>query len=110
VLSIGISDRIGLSRKTIATILAIIFGVGHIYLGAFRRGIAVLTVGIGLSLIAYPGFLGINSVLGLNMTQGLSTTTIIVISLMVVGIGSIGFWIWQIFDARKIAKQQAIEA
>ena len=109
-LSIGIGSRIGISKKTIATILAIVlYGVGHIYLGSFKRGIGILVIGIGLSLVAYPGFISMSSVLGLNMTEGLSMSTIIVLSLMMVGLGSIGFWIWQILDARKIAKQQAIE-
>ncbi len=36
-------------------------------------------------------------------------TSIMMLALMMVGLGSIGFWIWQILDARKIAKQQAIE-
>ena len=110
-LSIGIIDKIGLSRKLIATILAIVIpGVGHIYLGAFKRGIGIVVTGIGLFLVSYPGFLGSNSVLSLNMTDGISMTTIVVLVLMMVGLGSIGFWIWQILDARKIAKQQSIEA
>ena len=109
-LSIGISDRIGLSRKIIATLLAIVLpGVGHIYLRAFRRGIGIIVAGIGLALVSYPGFLGINSVLALKMTKGISMTSIMILALMMVGLGSIGFWIWQILDARKIAKQQAIE-
>lgn len=108
-LSIGISDRIGLSRKIIATLLAIVPGIGHIYLRAFRRGIGIIVAGIGLALVSYPGFLGINSVLALNMTKGISMTSIMILALMMVGLGAIGFWIWQILDARKIAKQQAIE-
>jgi len=110
VLSLSIGNRIGLSRKTIATLLSVvIFGVGHMYLGSFRRGVGILATGIGLSLISYPGFLGINSVLGLTLTGGLSMTMIIVLALMMVGLGAIGFWVWQIRDARKIAKHQAIE-
>lgn len=109
-LSIGISDKIGLSRNLIATVLAIVIpGIGHVYLGAFRRGIGILVAGIGLLLVSYPGFLGINSVLTSNMTQGMSMTSIMVLALMMVGLGAIGFWIWQILDAKKIAKQQSIE-
>jgi hypothetical protein len=43
------------------------------------------------------------------MTQGISMTSIMVLALMMVGLGAVGFWIWQILDARKIAKQQGIE-
>jgi hypothetical protein len=110
VLSLAIGNRIGISRKTIATILAIVmFGVGHMYLGSIRRGIGILAVGIGLLLVAYPGYTSINSVLGLKLTEIPSISTIIVLSMMLVGLGLVGFWIWQIRDARKIAKQQAIE-
>lgn len=98
-----------ISRKTIATILAVVmYGVGHIYLGAGRRGIAILAIGIGLSLIAYPGYLGFDSVLGLK-TSNISAAMIIIITLATASLVSLGFWVWQIFDARKIAKQQ-IEA
>lgn len=97
---------LGLGRQTIATIFAIVFGVGHIYLGETRRGIAILVIGIGLVLIAYPGSQNISAI---NL-QAITTAAIVNVGLIGVGLGSIGFWIWQILDARKIAaKQQAIE-
>jgi len=100
---------LSISRKTIATALAVImYGVGHIYLGASKRGIAILSVGIGLSLIGYPGFLAVEYSMGTDMT--FSTAMIIVFMLAAAGLVSLGFWIWQIFDARKIAKQQMVEA
>lgn len=101
---------IGLGRKAIATVMAIVFGVGHIYLGETRRGIAILAIGVGLSLISYPGYLGYQNITVINL-QAINSAAIISVSLFAVGLGSIGFWAWQIFDARKIAaKQQAIEA
>jgi hypothetical protein len=98
-----------LSRKTIATILAIVmYGVGHIYLGAARRGIAILVIGMGLSTISYPGILMFGYVAGDSIE--LSTAMIIGFVLIAAIIVEFGFWVWQIFDARKVAKTQAIEA
>ncbi|AFU57425.1 hypothetical protein Ngar_c04810 [Candidatus Nitrososphaera gargensis Ga9.2] len=114
-LSLGVLDTVAsrLDRGTIATILAIVFfGAGHIYLGQVRRGIAILTIGIGLLLIAYPGFIGVQymSSSGIDM-QTITRSTIVNISLFAVGLGSIGYWVWQIIDARKLAtKQQIAEA
>ncbi len=111
-LSLSVLDTVTsrLGRGTIATILAVIlFGMGHIYLGQFRRGIAILTIGIGLVLIAYPGFIGIQYISGIDM-QAITRSTVVNISLFAVGLGSIGFWIWQILDARKLARQQIAEA
>lgn len=117
VLSLSIFDVVTsrLGRKTIATILAIvpglfgIFGMGHIYLGSTRRGIAILAIGIGLVLIAYPGYASFQYVAWTNL-ETISTAMITIVALIMVGLGAVGFWIWQILDARKIAKQQAIEA
>ena len=105
----SMSSKFSISRKTIATILAVVmFGIGHIYLGSGRRGIAILVIGIGLSLIGYPGYLGFDSILGLK-TSNISGAMIMIITLAAAILVSLGFWVWQIFDARKIAKQQ-IEA
>jgi hypothetical protein len=40
----------------------------------------------------------------------LSTAMIIGFVLIAAIIVEFGFWVWQIFDARKVAKMQAIEA
>lgn len=99
---------LSISRKTIATVLAIVmYGVGHIYLGAARRGIAILFIGLGLSFIGYPGYMALEYAVG---DPQFTTAMIIVFVLAAAGLVSLGFWVWQIFDARKVAKQQAIEA
>jgi hypothetical protein len=101
----SMSSKFSISRKIIATILAVVmFGAGHIYLGARRRGIAILAIGIGLTLIAYPGYIGFDSVLGLK-TSNISGAMIMIITLAAASLVSLGFWVWQIFDARKVAKQ-----
>lgn len=112
--SLGIFDAVTsrLGRMTLATILAAvpglvgIFGIGHIYLGATRRGIGILATGIGLVLIGYPGFTSLQYV---SWTEGMTITTMIIIGLVMAGLAAIGLFAWQIFDARKIVKKQ-IEA
>lgn len=106
-LSLSIADVVTsrLDRRIIAMMLAIVPGLGHIYLGAARRGIAILVIGIGLVLIAYPGYVSFQYVSG-----AITTTMITVVALVMAGLAAVGFWIWQILDARKIVKQQAIEA
>jgi hypothetical protein len=116
VLSLSVLDTVTsrVGRTNIAMILAIapgfigIFGIGHVYLGATRRGIAILAIGIGLALITYAGYASYQYVAWTSL-ETITTTMITVIALIMVGLGAIGFWIWQIFDARKIAKQQATE-
>lgn len=117
VLSLSIFDVVTsrLGRNTIATVLAVvpglfgIFGLGHIYLGAARRGIAILAIGIGLVLIAYPGYANFQYMVGI-ISGATGTSTITVAALIVSGFAAVGLLIWQVFDARKIARQQATEA
>ena len=107
---LGIFDSVTsrLGRLTLATVLAIVPGVGHIYLGTSRRGIGILLTAIGLFLIGYPGFANLQYITWTE--QGTMTiTTMIILGLTLGGLGAIGLWAWQLADARKIAKQQ-IEA
>jgi hypothetical protein len=108
VLSLSIANVVTsrLGRDILAMMLAIVPGLGHIYLGAARRGIAILAIAIGLALIAYPGYANFQYVTWTDMGT-VTTAMIIVVALIMAGLGAIGFWVWQIFDARKIAKQQA---
>lgn len=97
-----------ISRKWVAIVLAIVmYGVGHIYLGAARRGIAILFIGMGLSLMGIPGYFALEYVAGKEFE--FTSAMIVIFGLAAAGFVSLGFWIWQIFDARKLAKQQ-IEA
>ena len=107
---LGIFDSVTsrLGRMTLATVLAIVPGIGHIYLGNTRRGIGILLTAIGLFLIGYPGFTNLQYIMWTE--QGMMTiTAMIILGLVVGGLGAIGLWAWQLVDARKIAKQQ-IEA
>lgn len=103
----GVTSRLG--RKTIATVLAIvpgffgIFGLGHISLGETKRGIALLVIGIGLILIAYPGYLSFQRLLETDQGTLNNTSMIITIGLIMAAFAALAVWVWQIFDARKIA-------
>lgn len=66
----------------LAVILSIIlYGVGQIYLDRVGRGVAILGTGLALSigLTWYIGFWGL--------------------------IPALAFWMWQVYDAYKIAKR-----
>lgn len=105
-LSLGIGDVVTskLGRKTVAMMLAIVPGIGHIYLGATRRGIGILVTAIGLFLISYPGFTAFQ--IGTLMElEAITTTMAIILALVMAGLGAIGLWVWQFFDAKKIASQ-----
>ncbi|HJR84920.1 MAG TPA: hypothetical protein VJ772_06075 [Nitrososphaeraceae archaeon] len=70
-------------RLWLTILLAVlIYGVGHIYLGFFNRGITILIVGIVASMVAS-----------------------ILIPFPYNSIVIIGYWIWQIIDAYKHYKK-----
>jgi hypothetical protein len=70
-------------RLWLTILLAVVFwGVGHIYLGIFGRGITILIVGLVSSMVAS-----------------------ILIPFPYNSIVIIGYWIWQIYDAYKHYKK-----
>jgi len=86
----------------LAAVLALIlglfglWGIGHVYVGKLKRGIVLLVVGIILTVF------GLISVLGTMIVGGLAGLVgggIVLLIILLVG------WIWQIFDAYKLAKQ-----
>jgi TM2 domain-containing membrane protein YozV len=74
--------RITIDKEFLLIILAIIIpGSSHIYLNRFRRGIIILALVVGLSVIDIP-----------SIPFGVYV--------------SIAIWIWQIYDIRKIMKEK----
>jgi TM2 domain-containing membrane protein YozV len=63
-------------------------GIGHLYIGKTHRGITLLLIGWGIS-ISYALF----SFMSLPMAE------------IIIGMSFLGFWIWQVYDANKLAKQ-----
>jgi len=70
-------------RLWLTILLAVaLYGLGHIYLGIFKRGITILVVGIVSSMVA-------------TLLIPLPYNSIVIV----------GYWIWQIYDAYKYYKK-----
>jgi hypothetical protein len=81
-----------------------LLGLGHIYVGKVERGIGILISGIIIyvlliiMVISFPSFLILapdESSLGIG----------VILMVFVLGIAYFVLWIWQIFNARKLAKR-----
>ena len=71
--------------------LLVILGLGHLYLGASRRGIGFLIVGLVMLIVGLPAVLS-------NHPGTILVGTVILIS-------TIPLFIWQIIDSRKLCRQ-----
>jgi len=83
-----------------------IMGVGHIYLGRVRRGVFILIIGI-VSWSAFFIPFAILGVLG-ELEEEPSDPAIIIGmigGLLVVGLGVLIFFIWQILNSRKLCRE-----
>jgi uncharacterized membrane protein len=69
-------------------------GVGHIYVGRLKRGLLLLIVCIVLASLTYG-----------SMLLGFVTFGLGWIGAIVFGIILLILWIWQIFNAYRLAKQ-----
>ena len=118
--------RIAKSKNPrIAVVLALVLGIiglwgmGHIYVGKVRKGIKFLAFGIAVVTITYLGFGGI-IILGVGIAGALArlagdlvaavvavlVSTILVLLLLAIAvIVFLAGWIWQAYDAYKLAKQ-----
>ena len=87
---------------TTTVVLAIVVaGVGHIYLGKIKRGILILAIFVAVPS-AISTLLGVEKALGSNIiTESMFTF----VALIVLGIGMFSFFIWQIFDARRLCRE-----
>ena len=89
-------------NMTTTLVLAILVaGVGHIYLGKIKRGIIILATFV-LVPSAISTLLSVEKALGSNIiTENMFT----LVALIVLGIGMISFFIWQIFDASRLCRE-----
>ena len=86
-----------------------LLGLGHIFVGKIGKGFGILVSGIIIYVlfvimaISLPGML----LLGLveSSTGDAGSGRIIFIIMFILGIGYLVLWIWQIFNARKLAKK-----
>jgi hypothetical protein len=84
-----------------------LLGLGHIYIGNVGRGIGILIAGIiiyVLLIIIIIFSLSLQSLLFLGADESPIGIEIILI-IFVLGIAYFVLWIWQIFNARKLAKK-----
>jgi hypothetical protein len=86
-----------------------LLGLGHIFVGKIGKGFGILVSGIIIYVlfvimaISLPGML----LLGLveSSTGDAGSGGIIFIVMFILGIAYLVLWIWQIFNARKLAKK-----
>ena len=86
-----------------------LLGLGHIFVGKIGKGFGILVSGIIIYVlfvimaISLPGML----LLGLveSSTRDAGSGRIIFIIMFILGIAYLVFWIWQIFNAKKLAKK-----
>ena len=86
-----------------------LLGLGHIFVGKIGKGFGILVSGIIIYVlfvimaISLPGML----LLGLveSSTGDAGSGGIIFIVMFILGIAYLVFWIWQIFNAKKLAKK-----
>lgn len=78
-----------------------VFGIGHIYVGRIRRGIVLLVVSLAIHVpLVMAAVLLIPSLFLSRETFGA-----LFIGIVVLGLVNLGLWIWQGYDAYKLAKQ-----
>ena len=86
-----------------------LLGLGHIFVGKIGKGFGILVSGIIIYVlfvimaISLPGML----LLGLveSSTRDAGSGRIIFIIMFILGIAYLVLWIWQIFNAKKLAKK-----
>jgi len=83
----------------IAAVLSFLWaGAGQIYVGRIKRGLGILLAYTLVSIVAYALIFSI-----LMLGAGLTEAGIVL--LFCVTIGMFAIWIWNIFDAYKLAKE-----
>ena len=111
--NIPVVDRLPYKSPGTAALIAFIggifalFGLGHIYIGNVGRGIGILISGIiiyVLLIIIIIFSLSLQGLLFLGADESpIGIEAILII--FVLGIAYFVLWIWQIFNARKLAKK-----
>ncbi|MDR3205817.1 MAG: zinc ribbon domain-containing protein [Candidatus Methanoplasma sp.] len=96
--------QLPLKNTGVAVILAFLFtGLGHLYIGKIKRGIAVLIGGIllpSISLVLFLPFLIVDSGGATDPAIGAFLALLIVVGLI-----DVIYWIWNIVDAYNLAKE-----
>lgn len=78
-----------------------VFGIGHIYVGRIGRGLALIVISIAIHIPLVMGALLLFPMLLLSA----AAFGALFIGLVLLGLVNLGLWIWQGYDAYKLAKQ-----
>ena len=78
-----------------------LFGVGHVYVGKIGRGVVLLVVSI---ILHVPLVFGIVS-LPFTALYGAAVFGGWFIAVVFLGLVNLALWVWQTYDAYKLAKQ-----
>ena len=85
-----------------------LLGIGHIYIGKIGKGIGILIAGIIIAALLVitimVGIMGPMVGMGPMMMMDPNQMPLIILP-FILGISYLILWIWQIFNARKIAKK-----
>ncbi|HJT86185.1 MAG TPA: zinc ribbon domain-containing protein [Nitrososphaeraceae archaeon] len=83
-------------------------GVGHIYVGKVGKGIGILISGIIIAFLLIFSTVSLQGIFFFEDDISSSNSGIEVVAIFIIFISGIAYlvlWIWQIFNARKLAKK-----
>jgi TM2 domain-containing membrane protein YozV len=80
-------------------------GIGHIYVGKVGKGIGILISGIIIYVLLIIMAFSLQSTLFLAPDESSAVGGGAILMMFILGIVYFVLWIWQIFDARKLAKK-----
>jgi len=84
-------------------------GIGHIYVGRVGRGIGILVIGLILYALIVTSIFSVGFLAGLEQPNAASNSASaglgVIAMMLVLSIAYIILFIWQIFNARKLAKK-----
>lgn len=108
--NIPVVDRLPYKSPGTAALIAFIggifalLGLGHIYVGKVERGIGILISGIIIYVLLFILVISFPSFLILAPDES-SVGMGVILMVFVLAIAYFVLWIWQIFNARKLAKR-----
>ena len=87
----------------------VLLGLGHIFVGKIGKGFGILVSGIIMYVLFVIMAVSLPGMLLLGLVESSSGDAgsggMIFIIMFILGIAYLVFWIWQIFNARKLAKK-----
>jgi hypothetical protein len=78
-----------------------VFGIGHVYVGRIGRGLVLIVISIAIHI---PLVMGALLLFPMLLLSGAAFGALF-IGVVLLGLINLGLWIWQGYDAYKLAKQ-----